>query len=436
MTRAFRILAAGLMLAAFAAPQDLLPKEVVLLSRIKRHVKEQLSHLPNVSCLETVHRDLQPPGGKLHPLDTVRLEVLTNGTKELYASPGARHFSEQHPVSYTGSGVIGDGYFGLFLADIVVTGSVSYEYKGEEDLDGRRLVRYDFRLPLSASGYNIHLPEGGGRVGLHGSFWADPQTFDVIRLVMIAEDFPLTLPLTEAVTMINYTPTAVGENLVVLLPEGGDFRMTRFSGEVSHNRIEFTHCRLFGAQSTISFGAPGAPSDEPARFGVASTDDTLRPLPPGLQIAVKLNSRITEDMTVGTTIQGTVAGNVPSKGTPVIPAGARVRGRIRRLEKGISPVPHFVLALEFTEVEIEGIRHRFYADLTELGEAVGVERVLSTGLKQETVNYTGGGGYIKQSGETWRLPDLPGVAGFFVRGTKLDLPAGFRTVWKTLPLTP
>jgi hypothetical protein len=37
--------------------------------------------------------------------------------------------------------------------------------------------------------------------------------------------------------------------------------MARFSGEVHHNVIDFTHCRLFGAQSTLSFDAP---SDTPA----------------------------------------------------------------------------------------------------------------------------------------------------------------------------
>ena len=42
-------------------------------------------------------------------------------------------------------------------------------------------------------------------------------------------------------------------------------------------------------------------------------DDTLRPLPGGLRIAVKLRSRISSDMAVGTLIDGVVAGNVAAK---------------------------------------------------------------------------------------------------------------------------
>src|ERR1700680_4369505 len=88
----------GLILAAAAFAQDL-PPEVLLLSRVRRHIKEELQRLPNISCLETVQREHKPARGKVEPLDTVRLEVLTNGHKELFASPGDRNLWVQHPIS-------------------------------------------------------------------------------------------------------------------------------------------------------------------------------------------------------------------------------------------------------------------------------------------------------------------------------------------------
>jgi hypothetical protein len=428
MKRALLSLAATFLLAATATPQDLLPPGILLLSRVKRHVADELARLPNISCLETIQREYQPPNGKVRPLDTVRLEVLTNGKTELYAAPGERKFSGNHPVQYVGSGVIGDGFFGLFLREVLVDGAVSYEYKGEEDLAGRRLARYNWRLPLLHSGHVFHLQEGTGTVGMRGSFWADPQTYDVVRLEMDAEDFPPTLPLTEAVTIINYAPTSLGDTQAALLPESGDFRMTRFSGEFDHNHIEFTHCRLYGAQSTISFAAPDAPpSTEPARFGASSNDDTLRPLPAGLQIAVKLTTRITGDATVGSLIEGVVASAGAAKGSaaPISP-GARVRGRIRRLERYTSPVPNFVVAIEFTEVESDGIRYRFYADLVDLDPGAATAELVSTNRVDSQSTRT----------DSYWLPKLPGVASFFVRGVKLDLPPGFRSTWKTLTLKP
>jgi len=106
-----------------ALPQDLLPPGVLLYSRIKRHVGEELARLPNISCLETVQRAHRPANGKARQLDTVRLEVLTNGQKELYAAPGERKFSEEHPIQYVGSGVIGDG--GSWLNQLLNTPKIT-----------------------------------------------------------------------------------------------------------------------------------------------------------------------------------------------------------------------------------------------------------------------------------------------------------------------
>jgi hypothetical protein len=93
-----------------AIAQDL-PPETLLLSKVKRHIQEELQHLPNISCVEAVQREYQAAKGKMRPLDTIRLEVLTNGHTELFASPGDRKFSERHPISFAGSGVLGTGVF-------------------------------------------------------------------------------------------------------------------------------------------------------------------------------------------------------------------------------------------------------------------------------------------------------------------------------------
>ncbi len=107
-----------------------------------------------------------------------------------------------------------------------------------------------------------------------------------------------------------------------------------------------------------------------------------------------------------------------------------MRGRIRRLERYAEPSPHFVVALEFTEVEVQGIRHRFDADLMELGTASGVQETLATET-MEVSDELGGGKKIKKMRESIRLSRLPGVATFFYKGSSLDVHPGFLTVWKT-----
>ena len=44
----------SLALAAFAAPQKELPPEILLLAGVKQRMAENLSRVPNYTCLETI----------------------------------------------------------------------------------------------------------------------------------------------------------------------------------------------------------------------------------------------------------------------------------------------------------------------------------------------------------------------------------------------
>jgi hypothetical protein len=432
MRYAWFTLAAGFLVARAAIPQDL-PPGVLLLSRVRRHTEEELKRLPNISCLQTVRRYEQLPNARMRPLDVVRLEVLNADDKELFASPGERRFSEQPPIGYVGSGTMGDGYFGLYLKLVLLNNYVTYAFKGLEDSAGRRLARWDYRISPMWSGQTIELPEGKGTVGLHGSFWADPETEDVVRLELNGDEFPPSIPLTEAVWVIRYTRTLLDNKMSVLLPESGEFRMTRFTGAVSENRTEFTHCRAFGTESSIQFDEPGAAGRIPA-FAVALVDQTLRDLPKGVQITVKLGTKISADMAVGTLIAGTVGANVPPKGKVLIAAGSPVQGRIRRLERYAEPSSHYIVALEFTELESQGIRYRFLADMVGMDSPPGVEATLSFTNTRVAAGLPDGGRQVRTDTETLTLPRVTGVASFFVKGDRLNLPQGFRTVWRTRSL--
>ena len=172
---------------------------------------------------------------------------------------------------------------------------------------------------------------------------------------------------------------------------------------------------------------------------------------------VELRSRISGDMAVGTLIDGVVAGKVAAKKEGLlVPAGSPVRGRIRRLERYTDPFPYFVVALEFTELELQGIRHRFFADVVKIESAPGVEqslvynsaiRVNNAPAKQpsialpdtskpagELVNREDM--QVKRHRETLWLHTLPGVATFFFKSGNLDLEPGFQIVWETRPLVP
>ena len=119
------------------------------------------------------------------------------------------------------------------------------------------------------------------------------------------------------------------------------------------------------------------------------------------------------------------------KGKIIVPNASVVRGRIRRLEQ-YQGGGYFILGLEFTEVEANGRSLRFYADLMSI-KSMDRRLAIRQTLSEEVVvpfSSTGGPRHTTRT-DTITLPELPGVASFFVRGATFTLQNGFRMVWRT-----
>ena len=424
-----RLTAAVLVMASRAAAQDLAP-EMLLLARIKSHMREELSHLPNYTCLETIARFHKEPGhpskfqGQLEPLDALRLEIVYSNHSEWYGAPGDPNFTADNPFGFIGSGMIGTGAFATILHNVLEGALVTY--RGQEDLGGRTAVTYDFRLPDWE--LEISIPGGFGTVGEEGSFWVDPQSLDLIRLESRAVDIPPYLPLEETSKVVNYARTRIGEH-TVLLAQQADLHMLETRGVESYDRIEFTHCRAFSVQSAIRFDLePQSDTAKPSSLDSPKTltaaGGPMEAVPALLPVTVQLITAITDNDAVGTLIEAKVSGDVVRKGKIVIPDGSPVRGRIRRLERS-GTGKDFIVGLEFTEVQVRGGPLRFCADLLWMDKRPGIRPTLS-----EQVLVRTGSGYQTGS-QTITLPELPGVASFFVHGSTFTVPSGFRTVWRT-----
>jgi hypothetical protein len=387
-----RFLAVLLLAAPFGARAqdgpDGLPPGVLLLSRIKRHIREDMAHLPDYTCLQTSQRYQRGAGPKevLKPLDTLRLEVLDSGDKELYAPPGARNFQKDHPGEFTNTGLSGTGVFSLALRNLIVNDNGLFQFRGEERLAGRRAVRYDYRVPLLQSGMTVQVSGVTGRVASKGSIWVDPDSLDLLRLDVIADDIPPGLPLASNVSTVHYARMNIGDR-TILLPDTAEMDLVETSGVEARNVLEFTHCRAFQAESTVSFG--------PAT-GLPPSEAPVEELPAGVAIAVTLAAPIGSIEPVGTVIEGRIAGNVAGKSGVLVRDGAVVRGRIRRLEPP-------VVAIEFSEIETGGMPLRFFAELQSVDAPAMVQRPAGA--------------------------DLPGVGIF--SAPKFPVPAGFRMVWRT-----
>ncbi len=405
-----------LALAAVAVPQDLAP-EVLLLSRIKRHMRDEVSQLPNYTCLETVSRFHRAgPHSDLNPLDTVRLEIIYSDHKEWYGSPGERNVNNSNPSSFVGSGLMGSGAFATTLTNVM--SGAHFAYQGKENVGERKAVRYDFQFFRQPGAFQISMVGGSGYVGEKGAIWIDPESLDLIRIEAHADDIPGYLPLAAQTTTVNYVRTRIGDRSALLAQEG-EMDLVESEGIENYDRLDFTHCRAYSSESAIRFDA------EPS-FPVATTAAPAAPgsapnLPALLRVAVRLTTPVSSGDSVGTLIGGKVSGNVLYKGKIVLRDGAAVQGRIRRLEryqgKGSGVAGDYIVGLEFTDVEAVGGHAPFYADLLSLDRRPDIRAALKEQVSAGEAKIT--------------LPELPGVASFFVSGKSFTIPAGFGTEWRT-----
>ena len=393
------------LLAAAAATSGAagdLPPQVLLLARFKQKIRQDLSRIVNYTCLETIERSARiPPADSFQAGDTVRLEVSTVRGKELFAWPGAHHFEDKDVASFVTGGVIANGVFALLAHNLFISDNIAFQYGGEESPDGRRAVRYDYRLPQFLSKFKIRVGNTSAVVAAKGSFWFDPVSLDLLRLDVYGDQMPAAVDLAEVLIRIYYARENIGASSA-LLPERSEVVLTHLSGEAYRNAIQFSRCREYQSESTISFDAPAEPRTELPKPQARVVD-----LPAGVLVPVMLETAIdSRTASVGDLLHARVWRDVRHNGSLLLPKGAAIRGRLLRLDRRSSPEPYFVVGIEFSAVEWENARAEFAGELTECGK-------------------------MEIAGSHPR-----GVGIFCARGSRLRIASGFHLVWRTLGLGP
>jgi hypothetical protein len=416
--------ARGVLLALLAAaaiyPQDL-PPEVLLLSRMRGHVREELQRLPDFTCQETTRRvvAMHDPPQEILTADTMRLEVLFTGQKEMYASPGERTFHEEHPLAFAASGLTGNGIFAMHLNSVLGNNNAMFVWRGEDRVEERKALRWDYRIPEMLSGYMLHIGGASATVSMKGSLWADPDSLDVLRLDIAAADIPPDFPATAMFTTVTYAHIRVGSH-DVMAPETANVLLVAADGQENRNGMVYSGCRTFESESSVTFGgaqpeAGAAPVARAAKRGEAV-------LPAGLHLSILLDTPITEEDAVGSLITGKLGSAVAVNDSVRAPAGSTVRGRIRRLEYHARPLAYFAIGIEYLAIELEGMDVRFSADLEDIFAPVPARWSF---IKRGS-NSTNLGTYVRLT-----IPPLAGVGSMFAMGQRFTLPRGFRSVWVT-----
>ncbi len=353
------------MSVALRAPGD--SPAALQLARFKEQITQDLARVPDYTCLETITRsERRSKSRPFDPVDTVRVEVSSVNGKEMYAWPGARQFEDKELTAFVSSGATATGlFFSAIPHDLFSRAVGVFEDRATENLEGRSTVRYDYRMPQSVGGLMLRIGGAQATVALKGSFWFDPASADLVRLDSYGDEMPASLGLAEARASVRYARVRIG-NSSALLPQQAEMQLTRLTGAASLNVFEFTACRAYQTESAISF-------EPPATATVPKPEVRETDLPAGLLVPVVLETAIdSKTAAVGDPVRARVRADVRSDGKVVLPVGAVINGRIRRLERKSAGRPYFVIGVELFEVEWQNTRADFYGELVEIDERKGM----------------------------------------------------------------
>src|SRR5690349_11004732 len=186
------------------------------LNRVRAKMAEILLRQPDYTCTETVERTRQAAGNRSKIQDTLRLEVALVDGKEMFAWPGSKQFEDRELRDLVTTGMFGNGNFAIYARVLFLSNVATFEDRGETQLNGQAVWRYDFRVSRFPSGHHLRVNDREAVVGFHGSFYADPVTLDVRRVEVAAEDIPIVLGVLEAETTVDYARVEIGDEAFLL----------------------------------------------------------------------------------------------------------------------------------------------------------------------------------------------------------------------------
>lgn len=392
-----------------ADPSPLSP-DLALLTRIKTTMAQNLTRLPNYTCLETIERSQRlVPSRKYRLVDTLRLEVALVEGKELFAWPGSGQFEDKPLDEMVVGGASGTGSFGNFARSVFMSGVPHYRFLGEETRNGRSAVHFSYRVPRLQSGFSLRSGTQEGIAGYHGDFWVDARTLDLIRLEIEAEDIPANVPLKRAQTDLEYARVRISEQ-EFLLPHLSDMRLTDLHGSESRNLTWFTNCRQYAGESKLSFEDVDPAADMPKPI-------TKLRLPGGMYFEAKLQDALDgKGLAIGDPVTAVVEKPVKRKGEVIVPKGALLIGRVAALGHQTGSIDYYALRFEFHTLRFENTQADLRLELVDVGPLISISRQpFGRSMRRDGA---GTPGYP---------PDT-----FFVKSDPLRLPQGTRLTFRTL----
>ncbi len=417
----------GAILSMAAASQSSLtddPKAILLQTRKK--VMLTIDRLPRYMCTETIDRSTFLPREEVagrscddlvsrkrkqdssrvrkYTSDRLRLDVAVSGNGEIFSWAGENHFQDKSLADLVRGGATSTGAFASLLRSIFGGNAATFTFNGQFRDHGSAFMEYGFRVPRDKSQYSIGKGEIHDTVPYDGTFLVDPNTFDLVRLNIRADQLPSKLGICEDATALEYRVVRLHDS-AFLLPADVHLHVINADASELENHTVFSGCHEFVGESSLSFSAP-----KNERTEAPSPRADVVTLPTGLPFTITLANAIdTAHSAAGDAVQATLRGPLrKGNGKVLVAKGARVGGRILKLERIYGPVSDTVkVAIRVETVEVNGVPQPFFAKLDSTcqearsnasGSRRGIESQAGTG------NIWRNGGFVRCERGRLRVP--------------------------------
>jgi len=237
---------------AFAVQPERMDDPEAVFQRIKARAEKHFAQLPNYTCHETINR-VQRTRSTFRHLDTLELEVAFVGHQELFSRPGEDKFGELEKIVSTGT--FGNSALGSYIDSVLSRDAAEFQYAGAGKKDGHKTLRFDLRVPVEKSAFQVRHNGAEGIAGYEGSVWVDAETLDLVRVDLKINRIPSHVRVRLIEETLHYKNLAIG-NSEFNLPDHSELAATDDMGNYSLNMIKLHRCREFGADSIVKYGPP------------------------------------------------------------------------------------------------------------------------------------------------------------------------------------
>jgi hypothetical protein len=322
-----------------------------LLLRVRDKVLNTVDRLPRYLCTQTVDRAQYEPSGivgttncddldqsrgtryvpVLTTADRLRLDVGVAQGNEAYSWVGEKRFGDQTLFEIVKQGAVSTGYFHGFLALVFRSDNADFSFAGEQTTGGRKLLQYQFLVPVEASHYIFRTGDKAYTTSYEGTLLADAETADLVELTARTRNLPPETGTCEVTTSMKYGRWRVNDT-DFLLPTETNMRIRDVNALESLNRTVYTGCHEFLGESTLRFGPPAEDGTKAAAKSPDAPGTAL--FPAGLPFTVHLTEAIAvATAAAGDPVKAVLATDLADGSKVLARRGTPVNLRIERIRR-------------------------------------------------------------------------------------------------------